>query len=98
MPYERMSTDRLYEDPDEDIAKEPIRIRQFLSILSLGIVVAVLWAVGWFSGRSWPPHATLWLLVTFVYLGERHLFIGRLFELNERLRRIEHKVNAQKDL
>ena len=72
--------------------------RQFLSILSLGVLVAVLWAVGWLSGRIVASSGDSVASRHFRGLGREEPFYWRLFELNERLKRIEHKVNAQKDL
>ena len=89
-----MKPDELDVDPDKDMAKASVRISQLGWVLLFAAFTAAVWIISWLSGQPWLSHSAPWIIVAFVYVMERQFFVGRMYELNERLRRIEHKVNA----
>jgi len=84
-----MTTEELYESPDKDIVRRPIILSQVQTALVFGVValLALIFA---------RPTRSFWIgfLLAVIYWTDRKLFVCRLFELNERLKRIEHKINA----
>jgi len=84
-----MTNEEIYESPDKDIVRRPIILSQVQSVLVFGLValLALIFA---------RPTRLFWagFLLAVIYWTDRKFFVWRLFELNERLKRIEHKING----